>query len=107
MALPVAVAGSVVAEDIAAAAPTGACAPTEAAPDLLAEEVITGAEVFAADRQAARAGRGSIRRLRFLARHERAKPRISASGSATVHSAVVLRQSFVRQSLIEFPFRNQ
>ena len=56
MALPVAVAGSVVAEDIVVAAPTGACAPTVAAHDLLVAEAITGAEVFGADRQQ---GRGS------------------------------------------------
>ena len=52
-ALPVAVAGSVAAEDIVAAAPTGACARMVAAHDLLVAEVLTGAVVFGADRQQA------------------------------------------------------
>ena len=51
-ALPVAVAGSVAA-DIVAAAPTGACARMVAAHDLLVAEVLTGAVVFGADRQQA------------------------------------------------------
>jgi hypothetical protein len=53
VALPVAVAGSVVAEDIVVAAPTGACAPTVAARDLLVAEALIGAVVFGADRQQA------------------------------------------------------
>lgn len=56
-----AVASMAVAEDIAVAAPTGACGPTVAARDLLVEEATTGAEAIVVDQRPAATERAGAR----------------------------------------------